>query len=752
VTRDRQPEESPKRFSLLRRLLALNIRSKIILPYLVLTLVVAAIGTYVVTSLVASSLDERLTNHLLEAGRVVSDGLARHEVSHLDAARIVGYTRGLSAALEGGDHERVAELALPAASGLGIECLIIVDSQGGEALHALQHEDGSFEVLGGEFGAAQLWIVRVLLEAGDPNGLPMRALGQHVADQRYYYFTAIPFGVGGAMDGVVVVGTSLDTLVPSFAATSLSDVTIYLDGGRAVASSFVFPGETDTALLLDEISIEPALYEQCLRATDYTLGENTQIHGRSYRLARGPLAVGDERLAVFGVALPSHFIIRAGTASRNTYALLFAVATTAVILMGYLISTRITNPLARLVRTSQAVADGDLQQRTGIGSTDEIGTLASTFDTMTERLRERTDDLEKLMYTYKEAAGRMQAILSSIGDGVLLEDPQGNLIPLNAVAEKLMGELSANFQLGPLRELSASETDWTPSATSNPWLLENRRFEVGRRVLGLHSAAVRTVDGERLGTVIVLRDVTAEVEAERLKDAFVAHVSHELRTPLTAIRGYNALVLNSAGDALGQTEREFLETVNRHTDNLVAMVDELLDFSEIEAKGRLGLRLSLVQMADLLQEVAEGWRPQMEEKELGFGTRIDGDLPQVRADARRLRWAIVNLMRNAWQYTPPGGQVSLRLFVRDSNVVLSVVDTGLGFSMEEQQRLFTRFHRVERDGEDDVRGLGLGLYLVRAIVDAHGGELEVVSQKGVGSTFSVILPAYQGSEDTQGTS
>ena len=740
MAREQQLEERPGWLPQLRRLLALNIRNKIVLPYLILTLIVAVIGTYVVTKLVASSLDERLTNQLLEAGRVVSDSLARWEVDHLESARTIAFTTGLAEAVQAGDRDQVVALTQPVAAVRGLEGLIIVDANGQEVLHMLQRADGSFEFVEGQFDASELWMVQSLLEAGDPNALPKRGLVFHATDQAYYYFTAIPIGLENNMIGVAVVGTSFETLLPHFKITSLADVIIYLDGGHAVATTFAFADpDADRAALLEELSITPALYELALHSTDVTTGEEVRIRGRWYRLARGPLRVGNETLSVYAVALPSHFIVQAGATSRNTYALIFSAAMAAVILVGYLISQRITRPLSRLVYTSQAVAEGDLEQRTGIVSADEIGMLAETFDEMTDRLSERTRALE-------EAIGRMRAILSSIGDGVVLEDLEGQLHPLNAAAETLLEEMAENFALGPLRELSVEDYDQITDLQPSPWLLERRRFGVGKKVISAHSAAVRTDNGEHLGTVIVLRDVTAEAAAERLKDAFITHVSHELRTPLTAIKGYSELLLVTAEESLNEEQLGFLETISRHTDNLVAMINELLDFSEMEAGGKLGFRGHPVLLTTLVEDIAEELRPQIEEKGLTLQVKAPTDLPRVDTDTRRLRWAIINIVRNAWQYTPSGGSVTLQLSEHDDNVVLDVIDTGIGISPEHQKHLFSRFYRVTNVTADDVRGLGLGLYVTRAIVEAHGGSIQVFSKEGVGSTFSVVLPALQDNE------
>jgi signal transduction histidine kinase len=379
---------------------------------------------------------------------------------------------------------------------------------------------------------------------------------------------------------------------------------------------------------------------------------------------------------------------------------------------------------------------GNLDQRTDIAGGGEGDTAAVTPGEMMGRSAERTRKLE-------EALGRMQAILSSIGDGVLLEDPEGYLIPLNRAAETMLKNIAANFLLGPLRELSAGDDEETSALQPGPWFVERRRFEVGKKVISAHSAAVRTDGGDPLGTMIVLRDVTAEAEAERLKDAFLAHVSHELRTPLTAIKGYSELMLIGATGSLNEDQRSFLKTIHRHTESLVTMINTLLDFSEMEAWDHLVLHRHPVQLSTLVEETAEDWRLEMGEKGLAFEVDIPPDLPLVDADERRLRWVVINLVRNAWQYTPEGGSVTLRLYARDGQVILDVADTGIGIAPKDQQKLFSRFYRVTNMPWGGTRGIGLGLYVTKAIIEGHGGEIRVSSEEGSGSTFSVILPALQ---------
>jgi signal transduction histidine kinase len=370
-----------------------SIRFKVILPYLLLTLIVAVTGAYVVTRLVSNSLGERLTNQLLESGRVVSDFMARQEVKHIEAARAIGYTRGVGEALKAGNDDQLLRLAEPAAGSRTVESVIIFDAQGLEQYHSIRQLDGTTQIHKERVDLpSTLAIVDAMLKANDPNSLPKRELAIDPADNRYYYFTALPVVVEDQVVGAVVVGTSVNTLMPLLKSTSLADVVFYGENGQVIASTIV---DSNSELYVKTISLGNGVYQDLIQQDEFVEGENLSADGRSYRTARAPLKIADDRLAVFAVILPLDFVVEAGSTNRVTYTVLYSIAMLAVIGIGYMVARLIINPLSSLVRTSRAIANGDLSQRTNLQSRDEIGVLARTFDEMTENLQERTDELER---------------------------------------------------------------------------------------------------------------------------------------------------------------------------------------------------------------------------------------------------------------------------------------------------------------------------------------------------------------------
>ncbi len=371
----------------------MSIRFKVILPYLLLTLLVAVTGAFVVTRLVSNSLEERLSNQLLEAGRVVSDSMVREEIDQIQEARLIAFTRGLGKALKDGDENQIMLLAKPSAGGLSAESVIVFDEQGHEALHTIKQLNGDVQDVTQVGRAPTLSIVDELLAENNPDSFPKRIIARDPVDNRYYYFTSIIVPLDDDVVGVVAVGTSLDTLVPQLKATASADVVLYDSNGQALATT-LGASATDP-LFLNTFTISKDFYYRVVNQDDIVEGENFEVDGRFYRSGFSPLKVSDDRLAVFAVVLPMQFVVDQSSVNRNNYIFLYSVAMVAVVLVGYLIARMIIKPLSSLVHTSRAIADGDLTRRTGVKTNDEIGVLASTFDVMTENLQQRTIELEK---------------------------------------------------------------------------------------------------------------------------------------------------------------------------------------------------------------------------------------------------------------------------------------------------------------------------------------------------------------------
>ncbi len=257
------------------------------------------------------------------------------------------------------------------------------------------------------------------------------------------------------------------------------------------------------------------------------------------------------------------------------------------------------------------------------------------------------------------------------------------------------------------------------------------------RILQLRSVPVQRADGALLGRLHIFRDVTRERELDRREREFMVGATHELRTPLTAIKGYVDLLLAEQVDPTEQ--RDFFRIIQHNANRMRTLVNDLIDLSSLEL-GQLSLCPDWVSLPTLLEHTASALRPQIRAKGQQLVVEMPHTLPAVWGDAERLAQVFTNLLVNAHHYTPEGGRIALQAVDEPGVVRVSVVDTGVGMSAEEQVHLFTKFYRVRNRHTRSVRGTGLGLAISRSLVELHGGTITVQSAPGAGSTFVVTLP------------
>ncbi len=222
------------------------------------------------------------------------------------------------------------------------------------------------------------------------------------------------------------------------------------------------------------------------------------------------------------------------------------------------------------------------------------------------------------------------------------------------------------------------------------------------------------------------------------KNDFVSNVSHELRTPLTSIKGYASILLSGKLGALPEEVAKRLTKINKHSDELVQFVNDLLDLSRIES-GKVELKLAPLNLKSVIDEVADLLAVQFKEKQIEFSSESPADLPEVMADYSQIKRTFINLINNSIKYTPQG-KIIVRLVLAGKEIQADVQDTGCGMPESAMDKLFTEFYRVDSAMNQEIKGTGLGLAMVKNIVNAHKGKIWVTSKVGAGTTFSFTLP------------
>ena len=237
--------------------------------------------------------------------------------------------------------------------------------------------------------------------------------------------------------------------------------------------------------------------------------------------------------------------------------------------------------------------------------------------------------------------------------------------------------------------------------------------------------------------VAIVRDISRLKEVERLKSDFVSMVSHELRTPLSVIKGYAATLLNPTLQLNAERQLRFLRGINDAADRLTRLIDNLLSVSRLES-GRFRLNPQHFDLGEIIRRVVAGYQAQSTRHEIVTDLG-DGSL-WIRADRDQLELVLANLVGNAFKYSPNGGRITVQARRQPDGVLLHVSDEGLGISAEQVPHIFEKFFRGDAAKEGRVAGTGLGLYICKSLVEAHGGQIWVESTPGRGSTFSLLIP------------
>ena len=225
----------------------------------------------------------------------------------------------------------------------------------------------------------------------------------------------------------------------------------------------------------------------------------------------------------------------------------------------------------------------------------------------------------------------------------------------------------------------------------------------------------------------------------KTKSEFVSAVSHELRTPLTSIKGYASILMTGKVGDIPDKVKERLEKINKHSDNLVKLINDLLDISRLES-GRVEMKMEKCNVSTVVENIRDLLVPQMKEKNIRFDIHIEENLPHLLVDISQLERVFINLLSNAIKFTPKEGAISLRAVPKDTGVLFSVTDTGIGIHPDDVQKLFSEFYRVENEINLNLKGTGLGLALAKNIVEAHQGKIWVTSELNKGTTFYFTIP------------
>lgn len=407
---------------------------------------------------------------------------------------------------------------------------------------------------------------------------------------------------------------------------------------------------------------------------------------------------------------------------------------------------RITAGLRRLTGAAAAIRAGDTAVRSGVSGDDEVASLGSAFDSMLDAVSAQSTALQAAAEDEARLRNRLEAVVAGMTDALVAVDVQGRITDFNRAAAQMTGVDAARALGAPAEEVIILRGE-DGSAVGHRLFRAGERDQAmigqvaragGEVPVAVSSGGLRGPGGEPAGVVLVFRDMRREHEVEQMKTEFLSRVGHELRTPLTGIMGYADILLRR--DVPSAQSRSWHEEILHSARRLLRIV-EMLEFFASEGAGRLVLRPEPLDARALVNGIASSWSDRMPAN-LTLGRRMTRSEAMVSADRRWLSLAVDELIDNAVKFSPEGGKIAVRVAAGPGCVQISVADQGMGMTAQQYEVIFGDF--VQADNSDTRRfgGLGLGLAVVRRVVEGHGGTIRGRSAPGKGTTFVIELPAW----------
>jgi two-component system phosphate regulon sensor histidine kinase PhoR len=522
---------------------------------------------------------------------------------------------------------------------------------------------------------------------------------------------------------------AIDDLCKTVGHAASTRVTVMLPWGKVIGDSDNDPARMDNHL--DRPEVVAALEGSRGASTRYspTLGKEMMYLALS--LKKDLRTVG-----IIRTAIPVDNIDKTLDAVQMKIAFAGLIIAFVAALLSLFLSHRIRRPIDEIKKGAESFSRGEFDVHLPSSGLTEIASLSETMNQMAGELRDR-------IRTITEQRNELEAVLSSMVEGVFGVDREERLLGMNPSAARILGCNPATAQGRTIQEvIRLSELQrFVVRALSSEEPVEKDLVLYGEaeRIVRAHGTPLRDAEGNRIGVLVVLNDVTRLARLENIRKDFVANVSHEIKTPITAIKGFVETLQEGHAQDPEETER-FLGIIHKHVERLESIVEDLLSLSRIEKEAETQeitleehlVRAILVRAVQACENKAEAKKIPLE---LDCSEELKGKINPL-----LLEQAVVNLLDNAINYSGEGKSVAVAAQETAQGILIRVQDHGSGIERKHLDRIFERFYRVDKSRSRKLGGTGLGLAIVKHIVQAHGGRVSVESQIGEGSTFTLHLP------------
>ena len=712
----------------------ISLRWRLLLPIFIVILIGAMVAAYAIIGNLSGGVAVSQSNILLRNSRAVAERAADFYDRQRTEAQRIAFTVGVPEAIRTGQTESLHAMLEGLAAAGGLDSVIVTDPAGEEVLGLQRVETNEFTdfAISSSTDLGEQPLIRDVLDEG-LNG----TTGFMRTPEGLVLYTAVPIRYENERAGIALAGHRLPAVLEALEGSSVADVTLYGEDGTLLETTFTLNDESSALLSLDS-----AIVNQTLASTEaVTTRSGVQVGETRYEAVYFPFVYGPNILGVVSTFMPDT-VPFATELPRQVTALAVAALAGAVVIVAFVGVSRLAGRAEQVTAVARALARGE-QARTGMQPGGEIRAIGHALDQYADSVQERDDQLRAMLRKNRRQRAYLHMVLQAMPHGVIVQAPDGRVLVINDSARDLLGSQRV-FRSSGLHEISqvVSETLGPALAPGIYALGDPYRLDLDGRMVQAQAAAILSMSG-RVGTVILLRDITDEVRREQAREELLDRLAQDIHQPLSGLA-------QTGGHSPNELVHAFAREISRHAAALQKMIVDMREITTIDSehlkRGQRPLALET-----LVWAVVNDWRQIAGAAGLTLHVIIEHKGLFVLGDERRLRWAIGNIIDNAIKYTPADGALTVEIKdVVDGMVHLRVRDNGVGIAHDDLPHLFTPFYRgtpVTEDGDViRVPGMGQGLNVAQQIIEAHGGSIRVKSRQHVGSAvyFSLPLTASEG--------
>lgn len=695
-------------------------------------MLVAMVGAYFIASQLASGVATSEENVLLQSAQAVSNRSVDLYQRQRTEAQRVAFTIGIAEAVVTQDVQGLVTTLEALAASADVDSIITANAEGLEIAGVLRVREGDFTDYSVSTGTdlRELYPVRALL---DDNLIGASGLLQ--TTRGVIVYVAYPITLGEERVGMVLLGQSLSRIMENLRASSVAQLALYDNNGQITQTTFSLDNNT-----LVDLSSSAALMDQVLTAGQPIVASLT-VNGTPYRTSYTPLEYGSSILGVIATLVPDN-VPYATEIGRQLTATFTAAVAGVVVIGAFLVFGRVAGRLERVADIAHAMARGVPNVRTNLKPSDEIGAVGYALDHFAYSVKKREDQFRKTLWRERRERNYLISVMESIPQGVLVQDPEGRVIFANDIARDLLGTQAVAHPPQSMQQL-VHATMGEAIAPGIYALGDPQRIDHKGKMLQVQAAAVRSKDGQQIGTTLLLQDITAEVKEQRERDQMLNQLSADIQQPLASLAQRGALQSSNQ-----QMMGDFVREISRHAAALQKMIVDMRELTRYNPESAQRRQRPIL-AETLVVAIANDWRQIAQAADLTLQVHINKKGYHILGDESRLRWALGNLLDNAIKYTLPGGIVTIEIRNEVKNVLhLRVRDNGVGILPEDMENIYVPFYRgtpIAPDGSVvRVPGMGQGLPLAKQVIEAHGGLMKVKTKQGIGTAVYVALPITAG--------